>query len=338
MAHPLARPLAHLPAHPLAPPAHHERRALPVWLTKQGWVMLRIHYSAIPDYDYEDACKGLSEAQIRQELECDWTATSHKRIFPEFGDMHIADRPIRFDRTRPLVCGWDFGDTPAWVPTQLQATGQWAIFPPIVGDPDRATGLYEFATTVYEHLIREYCEPYRLPYERLSLAHFGDPAGNQKILRSRAKADEGMELRTSFQILDRGMEIVTGYDRMGQAVTESLPGWGWKVQPGAVSITTRLEAIRSRLITNLNGRPALLVDPRADTIIEGFQGGYHFKRRQDGTYEDKPEKNWYSHPMDALQYPATRLFKAPPKGSLPPPPPRGVEFSSHASISAQRGY
>jgi hypothetical protein len=38
------------------------------------------------------------------------------------------------------------------------------------------------------------------------------------------------------------------------------------------------------------------------TIVAGFEHGYRYKRRRDGTHEETPEKNEYSHPHDAVQY------------------------------------
>ena len=37
-------------------------------------------------------------------------------------------------------------------------------------------------------------------------------------------------------------------------------------------------------------------------IIRGFNGGYKYKRRTDGTYDPKPMKDKYSHLADAVQY------------------------------------
>ena len=317
-----------------APTPHGGPRRLPLTLTPDGWHILRIHYSAIPGYNFEAACEGLSEAQIRQEMEIDWTASANKRVFPEFSEIHIAAQPLRFDRTRPLVCGWDVGlsKTPAWVPTQLLATGQWAIFPPLVGAPDVATGTYDFAEQVYDHLIAHYCKPFRLPYEKLKLIHIGDPAGKARPIRSQSKGDAALELRSAYEILNKGTQIITDWDAKGQPVIETLQGWGWKVIDGDVSLVKRLEAIKARLKMIVNGRAALIVCPTATKIIEGFKGAYHYKQRSDGTYEREPAKNHWSHPMDAIQYVATKLFSTAPESS--PDDDEDVredDFRSHAA-------
>ena len=38
------------------------------------------------------------------------------------------------------------------------------------------------------------------------------------------------------------------------------------------------------------------------TLVAGFDGGYRYKRRTDGTYEVTPQKNSFSHLADAAQY------------------------------------
>ena len=52
------------------------------------------------------------------------------------------------------------------------------------------------------------------------------------------------------------------------------------------------------------GLPSFLVDRRCQTLLKGFQGGYCYRRMQVSgeRYDDKPDKNMYSHIHDALQY------------------------------------
>jgi hypothetical protein len=53
------------------------------------------------------------------------------------------------------------------------------------------------------------------------------------------------------------------------------------------------------------GLPGLLVDPSCLMIKKGFLGGYHYRRLNvsgSERFDDKPNKNRYSHVHDALQY------------------------------------
>lgn len=304
-----------------------------------GWNILRIPWDAVPDYDFEAVIQGLTDEMVRQEVLLDWTASVHKRVFPNFSEIHIARdaRDVKFDWKRPLVCGWDFGMYPAFVPTQLLPTGQWCIYPPLTAAPnDPIKHVYDFGQMVHDHLHREYAVKNRIPMSKLHLVHIGDPAGQAKPPRTKAVSDDKIELRSAFQVLDKGTRVCLGYDDNGQAKYEDLPGFGWRIQPGAVAIRDRLEAVDARLRLLLNGRPSFIVHPDATEIIEAFQGGYHYKQRQDGTYELDPEKNWYSHPMDALQYVATRLFAAKPLADEDEDTPARTGFRSQASNRRNR--
>jgi hypothetical protein len=76
-------------------------------------------------------------------------------------------------------------------------------------------------------------------------------------------------------------------------------------------------------------------------LRKGFQGGYQFRRLQVSgeRYGDKPEKNIYSHPHDALQYVCTRVFGM---GLTTPKPRSGDDddefFYADASRSGITGY
>lgn len=282
-------------------------RQIPYWKTPDGWSRLTIHHSLVPDYDYEDACEGLTDEAIRQELEIDWSASKGRRVYPEFGSrLHVALDPLPFNQHRALYCGWDFGGTPAFVISQLNAFGQWLIYPGLAPSEDATIGVYEFGHLVADYIQREFATPYGKTLRDLKLIHFGDPAGAARPPRT---GDKPEETQSCFEILEKGLKVVIGHERSGHPIFEVKPGFGFKIQPGAVNITERLEAVRARLKMVLkDGLPALVVDPRAAVIKDAFNGGYTYPQRHDGTYDDKPKKNWYSHSMDALQYVATRLF------------------------------
>ena len=285
-----------------------KERILPFRVTKSGWGIVTVHYSAIPGYDFEAACMGMTQEGIQQELEIDWHSSKGKRVYPEFGrEHHVALEPLPFDPSRPLYCGWDWGMyAPAFVPTQMNALGQWLIFPSISPSESTALGVYEFGEIVADHLTREYALPNDMELKELKLVHFGDPQGAAPPPRT---GDSPKEMRSCFDIIRKGLEINVGVDSDGIARTLMKPGFGWRIMPGKVGITERLEAVRARLTMTLQGGlPALVVDPNAYVIKEGFLGGYCYKQRHDGHYEHQPDKSIHSHALDALGYIATRLF------------------------------
>jgi len=54
----------------------------------------------------------------------------------------------------------------------------------------------------------------------------------------------------------------------------------------------------------LDGKPGFLLDKQCINLKKGFNGGYHYRRIQTSgdRYDEKPNKNRYSHVHDALQY------------------------------------
>jgi hypothetical protein len=318
------------PAAPAAEPGKLVRR----WTTRDGWTIATLGWQLVPGYDYQAASEGLSTEARRQEIDIDWTATRGKVVYHEYNPkLHEALEPLTFDPRRPLHCGWDFGahegGTPAWVPTQLNSYGQWLIFPGIAPLEDQSIGTYEFGQLVADHLQREYAAPNGLEWRQLKLIHFGDPNGNQRPPRV---GQSPREMATHFERLDRGIAIPLGMDENGEMRYERRPGFGFKIMPGPVNISERLDAVRARLSLLLpGGLPAIVVDPRATVIRDAFSGGYVYDKRADGSYDERPKKDFYSHSMDALAYVANRLFMTPEEDDDDRGPSRRPAFRCQAA-------
>ena len=54
----------------------------------------------------------------------------------------------------------------------------------------------------------------------------------------------------------------------------------------------------------VDGKAGFLLSPSCNQLRKGFLGGYHYRRIQTSgeRYEDRPNKNKFSHVHDALQY------------------------------------
>ncbi len=55
----------------------------------------------------------------------------------------------------------------------------------------------------------------------------------------------------------------------------------------------------------MDGRPALLVSPRAKMIRKGLMGGFCYRKMKivgSERYTEEPDKNIYSHPVEAAEY------------------------------------
>lgn len=194
---------------------------------------------------------------------------SGKRVYPEFNyDFHSVPKldAIQGDA---LYLGWDFGLTPACVVVQVTGRGQMRVLKEYVAED---IGIRTFATNiVIPRLALDF------PYCKVGGSE-GDPAG--------AKGDEIMEELSCI----------------GELNSLGIP----TIAASTNSPDVRINSVRYFLNLMVDGKPAFMIS-REDCpiLVKGFMSGYHYKRVSisgDERYHDKPNKNKYSHPHDALQY------------------------------------
>lgn len=249
--------------------------------TPQGVHVLRVHYTADPDKRSEEwkeeQRRGMTAAAWEREMEINFHVYPGKPWYPEFRyDFHVAKEPIQPIAGRPLFRGWDYGQTfnPAVVYCQTTVFGQlMLLYPELNGF---GSGLHPFARMVVSESGTY--------YPGFSFTDYGDPAGN-----NRSPNDE-------------------------KSATDILRSdYGINVLPGPVAFGTRSESIRKLLTTTTpEGQPMLLIDPRCTFMIGGFTGGYRRKQMASGQLLEEPDKNEYSHPMDAFGYVASSVFSVMP--------------------------
>ena len=178
-------------------------------------------------------------------------------------DMHVSKEEIPVAAGVPVYVGLDFGLTPAGVIAQ-KVRGRWLILQEIVAFD---MGIVRFAELLRQELASR--------YSTNEVIIFGDPAGD-----FRAQTDE----TTPFQI---------------------LRGAGLSARPAPSNdVSLRLESVSAPLSRMVDGQSGVLIDMRCRTIIKGFEGGYQYRRMQVSgeRYDDKPDKNHFSHIHDAVQY------------------------------------
>lgn len=194
---------------------------------------------------------------------------SGKRVYPEFNyDLHSLPR-IDAVQGDPLYLGWDFGLTPACVVVQITARGHVKVLKEYVAED---IGIKTFAKNiVIPRLAIDF------PYCKVGGSE-GDPSG--------AKGDEIMEELSCIGELN-ALGIKTN------AATTNDPD-------------VRINSVRYFLNLMIDGKPGFAICREGCPIlIKGFMSGYHYKRMSisgDARYQEKPNKNKYSHPHDALQY------------------------------------
>lgn len=198
-----------------------------------------------------------------------------KPVYPEFNDStHVADVPA--DPNLPLLLGWDFGLTPSVIIGQMSKRGQLRILDELCEDN---MGVKRFARDVVKpHLAAQY-----KGYE-IGLS-WGDPAN------TRGDADE----KRAISMLN------------DEYFDEEPLNLGFWTEPaeGNNMLTPRLESVRGFLNRMIDGAPGFLLHPKCVRLRQGFNGKYCYRRAKitgHERYHDKPDKNEWSHPHDALQY------------------------------------
>lgn len=189
-----------------------------------------------------------------------------KPVHPEYVDaVHCAHDVIPADPKRPLYIGVDFGLTPAAVFAQQDVRGRWYWIDELVTED---MGCVRFAELLSAKLTREYAG-----YET---EIWGDPAGDE-----RAQTDES----TPFKILQ-----AAGIDARKCFSNDPV---------------IRRESVSVPLGRLIDGKPGLMLSPKCKVTRKGMAGGYCYRRVQiagDERYHDKPDKNRYSHPVEAGEY------------------------------------
>lgn len=189
-----------------------------------------------------------------------------KPVYFSYNDeVHTSRYPLDFASNVPVWIGLDFGLTPAAVFAQRMPSGQWHVLREIVTSD---MGIKRFSQ-ILKKSIAEWC-----PYSTIYM--YGDPAGD-----IRSQTDE----QTPFRILRaNGVQAVPAPSN---------------------DPVIRVESVTQILDRMIDGKPGLLLDPSCTMIRRGFQSGYHYKRLSVGgvaRYDEKPDKNKYSHVHDAFQY------------------------------------
>tara|TARA_R110000751_G_scaffold56182_1_gene120114 strand:+ start:479 stop:2002 length:1524 start_codon:yes stop_codon:yes gene_type:complete len=217
-----------------------------------------------PEY-YSNIIRGKSKSWIDvYVLNRLGTIEDGKVVYPSFReDVHIADENIPFAPVTVYI-GLDFGLTPSAVFGQKLPDGRWILLHELVCFD---IGTVKFGELL-KHEIIKHCS-------QNDLKIFGDPAGD-----FRAQTDE----TTPFQILR-------------QQGIQAFPA-------PSNDVGLRIESVEVSLNRMVDGKPGFLMNKSCNQLRKGFLGGYHYRRIQTAgeRYDDKPNKNKYSHVHDALQY------------------------------------
>lgn len=217
---------------------------------------------------YEFLMAGKSEDFIKVYVDGEYGfVMDGKPVYPEYQDsMHCQDFPVL--RTIGLRIGMDFGLTPAASIDQRLANGTWLIHGELTSE--------RMGVAVFAQELARYLGDENNPFRGIPIVSVrGDPAGDSET------PDE----KTCFQILHAN----------GFKIAEPAP---------TNDPTRRKEGVKFLLRTIIDGKPAMRINKRASTIRKGMAGGYHYRRLQvqGERYADLPNKNKFSHAVEAMEY------------------------------------
>lgn len=186
---------------------------------------------------------------------------------------HVASVPLVPIKSQPVVCGLDFGRTPAAAFLQQMPDGQVRCLDEITTED---MDLREMCRNLLVPLIRD-------RYKGRRVIVTGDPAGGQRSAH---------DSRDSYDVLREELDGV---------VFEIIP-----CDDKSNRLEPRLDAVKQFLNRNVAGKPGFLLNPDCKTLKKGFMGGYKYRRVSVAgnveRYREEPDKNHYSHVNDALQY------------------------------------
>jgi hypothetical protein len=217
---------------------------------------------------YYQQLGGKTEDYIRVFIEGKYgTTMDGKPVYPEWNDkMHVATQKLEAIRGYPLVLAFDFGLTPACVIGQMSTKGQLLVLDELVSED---MGIRQF----YSDVVRPYLAH---KYGSFRVEAVGDPAGV-----NRSQTDE----KTCFQ---------------------ELASMGLVCEPADTNeFVKRRESVAFFLQRLTSSGPGFVIDPDCKVLIKGFRGGYRYERLKvsgSARFKDRPIKDRFSHPHDAMQY------------------------------------
>jgi hypothetical protein len=285
---------------PAVVPPEAEEVSRGVWRWEvPGAIVVLPFLSADPlkdDTDWLEKARGaLPRTDFEREYLVDFTTFSGKPVYPEFRDhIHVARQPLPYAPNRTIIRGWD-------IPGPLACV--WLQLYPIDGASPAPVGVVKPGSQFRLHILAElYAElpvsEFARQVKSLSTTMFPQATSFLDWSDPQAWAASGAnDKRTCAQIIREETGIL--------------------LNPGPVDLVSRTEPVRQwlgRLVPTANpSEPpgALLLDPSCSMLRAAFKGGYRYEEIQaSGRFKEVPEKNEYSHVMNALEYAVARLSES----------------------------
>lgn len=256
--------------------------------SKNGFFCIDLEYLADPRKRSPEwlaqTKSGMPTAEFNREYGKSWIVYDGKPVYQDFDEeLHVMRGNIIVPRRTKLIAGWDGGPNDvnlAWALGVLVFDGLGVI---IIDELQTDNGdVPSFVEIIHNRYQIEW-----LKLGGFSL-HFTDPS------------------------------VFTQNSINKKAMSDIMREYGMAPNPSEISFGKRRAAVNDLLLTPgeiIAGRmiPRLRVHERCPHAIEGFKGGYHYRQVNagvGGTYSEQPEKNQFSHKINAIEYLCARLSVA----------------------------
>ena len=282
---------------------------------------------------WTDQLDVLGDDEIRTLLMNEFgTSVAGMPVYAEWNDqVHCVRGGIEPERGMSLVVGMDLGRRPAAVIAQMRRDGVLCAMREVTTWNERMNngrgGLESMdVVTFFQSRLRPALVEYGYPRTRHVV--FADPAGENCTETSSISAIDHLRAE--------GLNIVS-CDKVLANAADS------RDVRKANDVNIRLGCVSRALRTMRYGTPEVQVSDRCEMLRKGFNGRYCFRRMRAGgdgseRYEDRPDKNDYSHIHDAFQYLCIGVFLGAQDYSRPAGEDGGGWGSDYDYISPEFDY
>jgi hypothetical protein len=222
----------------------------------------------LPDGYYQRGLANKSDDWIKVNLANEYGFVSNgKPVHPRYVDsVHCQDINFTPSKDQPIILGFDFGRTPACALLQRQpAFSRWIMFDEFLCD--------DMSAITFAPELKRYLEA---NYPGHTFKGWGDPSGNNR--------GQGTD-ETPFQIVRAA----------------GIPCYPTESNNPTLR-RAALEVPMKEIC--MDGKPRFIILPKASMARKGLQGGFCYRRIMTSgeRYTDEPDKNEYSHIVEALEY------------------------------------
>lgn len=220
---------------------------------------------------YNDLARGKTQVWV--------DAYVHNKYIPSYlgkpvyinsfkADRHVSAKPLAIDPYLPIGIGFDTGLTPAAVFKQMGLDGRVKVLREAAGFD---MGMERFAKTMLRPIIKNF-------FPNNPLVFIGDPS-----MERRGDGDENSAKKVLRAMFGGDGAIV-------RAASTNDPD-------------VRIQATEQMFSQWPDGEPLMVIDPCCKRYIDGLRSKYRYlKVRQTGQFRDRPDKNEWSHLVEAGQY------------------------------------